>query len=200
MLARSTLTLILVLAIPLAACREQAAAPSPPATPLPPPPAPPPAPPPPPPPLPPPAPPPAPESGPTAEDRARFADYDRANLRKHLALLAFVQKARAAWDQAAIDWQGKADAPARVEKLQKAQRAAIAAQARALQALAAGGERSFITGDHDTNLHFLADEYPTSVISAAAGDPAPLTEVRGEMDRNEKKISSWLQELRPAAK
>jgi hypothetical protein len=196
MSARS-LTLVVALAITLAACREQSPAPpAPPAAPV----APPPAPPPPPPPLPPPPPPPVPEAatGPSAEDRARFADYDRANLRKHLALLAFVKKTRATWDKAAADLTGKADAPARVEKLQKAQRAAIAGQARALQALAAGGERSFVTGDHDTNLHYLADEYPTSVISAAAGDPGPLAEVRAEMDRNEKKISSWLDELAAA--
>jgi hypothetical protein len=36
------------------------------------------------------------------------------------------------------------------------------------------------------------------VISAVGGDPAPLAEVRSEMDRLEKKIGAWLDELRAA--
>lgn len=137
------------------------------------------------------------------EDAARFLEFDRANLRKHLALLAFTRKTRKSWDQLAAEVGGARDEKreksvvARIERLQRSQRAAIAAQARALQPL---NEKSAVAGEHDTNLHFLADEYPTAVVSAASGDPGPLQELRAEMDRNEQKISAWLDKLRaPAA-
>jgi hypothetical protein len=106
-----------------------------------------------------------------------------------------VKKTRASWDAAETQLAGKdrKAAVARIERLQKAQRGAIAAQAKILQPL---NEKSYVAGEHDTNLHFLADEYPTAVISALGGDQGPLGEVRAEMDRNQQKISAWLDQLR----
>ena len=111
-----------------------------------------------------------------------------------------MKQARAKLDQADAQLEGKNNAgkvgPAKILKLQQSQRQPIARQAEALRALDPDGDRSFITGDHDTNLHYLADEYPAAIIGALSGDKEPLAEVRTEMDKVTQKIEAYLTELR----
>ena len=133
-------------------------------------------------------------------EAARFMKFDRANLARHQALLAFVKKTRARYDEAAIKLKGKPNGIAAIEKLQKAQQKAIEAQQKALRALDPDGTRSRLTGNHELNLNYLLDEYPANVVGLLAGDEHPLAEVRSEMDEHQKKIEDWIAELkRPAA-
>ena len=131
---------------------------------------------------------------------ARFVKFDRANLARHQALLAFVKRTRARYDEAAVKLKGKPNGIAEVAKLQKAQQKAIEAQQKALRALDPDGTRSRLTGSHEMNLNYLLDEYPANVVGLLAGDEHPIAEVRSEMDDHEKKIEAWLTELKkPAA-
>jgi hypothetical protein len=122
--------------------------------------------------------------------------FDRENLRRHVALLGFVRKARADLDRAARTQRGKRDGAARILALQAAQQKPIAAQTRLLDQMDPGRDRSYLSRDHETNLQYLADEYPAAIIGAFSGDSAPLDEVRTEMDRVEARIEGWLGRVR----
>jgi hypothetical protein len=201
MAPRSFLVSVAVFGVIAVACERRSPPPPPPAPPAP---APAPvAPTPPPPPLPPPAATPPPPPPPPAEDPGRFAAFDRENLRRHVALLAFARKARAQFEKAARQQQAKkgkaaSDGAARILALQASQRSAIAAQTQALHTMDPQGDKSYLTPDHETNLQYLADEYPAAVIGALNGDPDPLAELRTEMDKVEKKIEDWLKQVRQA--
>ena len=200
MAPRPFLVSVAVFSVIAVACERR----SPPTPPVPPAPAPAPvAPTPPPPPLPPPTTTPPPP--PPAEDPGRFVAFDRENLRRHVALLTFARKARAQFEKAAHQQQGKKrkgkgmpDGATRILALQASQRSAIAAQTQALHTLDPQGDKSYLTTDHETNLQYLADEYPAAVIGALNGDPDPLAELRTEMDKVEKKIEDWLKQVRQA--
>jgi hypothetical protein len=112
-------------------------------------------------------------------------------MRRHLGLMAFVKKTRARYDQIAAGAKGKAGV-AKIEKLQASLRASVASQADALHALDPDGSKSQVTGDHDTNLHYIADEYPAALIGSLSGDPGPIQELRTEMDKLDKKIEAYL--------
>jgi hypothetical protein len=203
MTPRQLLVSVAVSGVIVAACQRQPptspapAAQAPAAIPAPPPP-PPPAPPPPPPPAPPSPPPPAPPPPPPAEDPTRFLAFDRQNLRRHVALLGFARKARAQLEQAARQQQGNKAGAKRILALQASQQRSIAAQVQVLHAMDPQNDRSYLTPEHETNLHYLADEYPAAIIGELSGDPGPLAELRTEMDRVEKKIEDWLKQVRQA--
>jgi hypothetical protein len=127
--------------------------------------------------------------------RMRQQRFDRDRAAEHRALLAFVEETRAQLDAAATKLKGKRDAARRLERLQATQQPAIAARTRALQALDPTGDRSHLTPEHETNLNFVADEYPAALIGSLAGDPAPLAEIRAEMDRVRKRIEAWLAQV-----
>jgi hypothetical protein len=127
--------------------------------------------------------------------RVRQQRFDREKAAEHRALLAFVEQARAQLDDAAARLKGKRDAARRLERLQATQRPAIAARTQALQALDPTGQRSHLTPAHETNLNFVADEYPAALIGALAGDPQPLAEVRAEMERVRKEMEAWLAQV-----
>jgi hypothetical protein len=123
--------------------------------------------------------------------------YDSIHVDEHRALLAFVKKTRARYDQAATQLRGRPASVGarRIEQLQASQQRSIGAQIDALQGLDPTGSQSSLTADHGTNLNFLADEYPAAIIGALAGDPQPLEEIRAEMDRHQQNIQSALQNL-----
>jgi hypothetical protein len=125
--------------------------------------------------------------------------FDRANMRRHVALLTFVKQTRARYDQAAAGAKGKAGI-ARIEKMQTGLTSAVAAQAKALQALDPEGGRSALSGDHDTNLHYIEDEYPAALVGLLSGDPGPIAELRGEMDKVQARMEAYLAEVAGAPK
>jgi hypothetical protein len=187
MAPRPLVVSIAVFVVTAAAC-QQRSAPTPPA-PAPPVPAATPAPPP---------PPPVPPPAPAAEDPGRFVAFDRENLRRHVALLAFARKARAQLEKAARQQQGNKAGAKQILALQASQQKSIAAQTQALHTMDPEGDRSYLTAAHETNLQYLGDEYPAAIIGALNGDLAPLTELRTEMDKVEKKIEDWLRQVRQA--
>jgi len=131
-----------------------------------------------------------------ADEKARLIKFDKGKLPKHQALFAFEQKTRQALDQAAEKLNGKLDAEDQLKKVANSQRKGIEAQAAALRALDPKGGSSNIGTDHDVILNLLANDYPEAIIEFFAGKTKPLAEIRAEMDKREKKISLWLEELK----
>jgi hypothetical protein len=123
--------------------------------------------------------------------------YDTIHVDEHRALLSFVKKTRARFDQAAAQLRGRPASVGarRIEELQTSQLRAISARIDELQGLDPTGSQSALTADHGTNLNFLADEYPAAIIGALAGDPEPLDEIRAEMDLHQENIQLALQRL-----
>jgi hypothetical protein len=115
-----------------------------------------------------------------------------------VALLAFARKARAQLEKAARQQQGKRGGDRPILALQASQQKAITAQTQALHTMDPQGDRSYLTAAHETNLQYLADEYPAAIVGALNGDPGPLDELRTEMDKVEKKIEDWLKQVRQA--
>jgi len=130
-----------------------------------------------------------------SDEKARLIKFDKAKLPKHQAFFAFEQKTRQALDQAAEKLNGKLDAADQLKKLANSQRKGIEAQAAALRALDPKGGNSNIGTDHDVILNLLANDYPEAILEFFAGRTKPLAEIRTEMDKRDKKISSWLEEL-----
>lgn len=135
-----------------------------------------------------------------AEEQARLLKFDKSKLPKHLALFAFEKKTRKALDDAAEKLQGKPDARDQLAKLVASQRKAIEAQAKILRAMDPQGGNSNIATDHDVSLNSLANDYPEAIVASFQGDAKPLAAARAELDKREKKISSWLAEVKSAKK
>lgn len=130
-----------------------------------------------------------------ADEKARLIKFDKSKLAKHQALFAFEQKTRQALDQAVEKLNGKIDASDQLKKLATSQRKGIDTQAAALRALDPKGGNSNIATDHDVILNLLANDYPEAILEFFEGKTKPLAEIRSEVDRREKKIASWLDEL-----
>jgi hypothetical protein len=131
-----------------------------------------------------------------SEEKARLIKFDKSKLPKHQALFAFEQKTRQAFDQAAEKLNGQIDAPDQLKKLAATQRKAIEAQAAGLRAMDPKGGNSAIGTDHDVILNLLANDYPEAIIEFFAGKTKPLAEIRAELDKREKKIGTWLEEVK----
>jgi hypothetical protein len=84
----------------------------------------------------------------------------------------------------------------RTKKLASSQQKAISAQINGLRAMDPRGGNSNIGTDHDVVLNLLANDYPAAIVSFFQGQTKPLAEIRAELDKREKKISSWLDEVK----
>jgi hypothetical protein len=135
-----------------------------------------------------------------SEEKARLIKFDASKLPKHQALFAFEKKTRESLDQAVEKLNGKLDAEDQLKKLAASQRKAIDGQAGGLRALDPKGGNSYIATDHDVILNLLANDYPEAIVAFFHGRTKPLAEVRAEMDRREKKIGSWLEEVKKSGK
>ena len=131
-----------------------------------------------------------------AEEQARLLKFDKSKMPKHLALLAFEKKTRKALDDAAEKLKGKSDASEQLNKLVASQRKPIEAQAKILRAMDPQGGNSNIATDHDVSLNALANGYPEAIAASFQGDEKPLAAARAELDKREKKITSWLAEVK----
>ncbi len=134
-----------------------------------------------------------------ADEKARLIKFDKSKLSKHLALFAFERKTREGLDLAAQRLNGKIDAPDQLKKVASSQRKGIESQAAGLRAMDPKGGSSAIGTDHDVILNLLANDYPDAILQFFEGQTKPLAEVRAEMDKREKKISSWLEEVKKDA-
>src|ERR1700690_2914208 len=129
-----------------------------------------------------------------AAEQARLLKFDKSKMPKHLALFAFEKKTRKALDDAAERLRGKPDALDQLKKLAASQRKPIEAQAKILRAMDPQGGNSNIATDHDVSLNLLANDYPEAIAASFQGDAKPLADVRAELDKREKKITSRLAE------
>lgn len=135
-----------------------------------------------------------------ADEKARLLKFDGSKLPKHLSLFAFEKKTREALDAAVEKLNGKLDAADQLKKLAGTQRKAIEGQANGLRTLDPKGGNSNIATDHDVILNLLANDYPEAILAFFQGQTKPLAEVRAEMDKREKKIASWLDEVKASGK
>jgi hypothetical protein len=135
-----------------------------------------------------------------AEEKARLMKFDSSKLAKHQTMFAFEKTTRQAFDQAAQKLNGKLDAADQLKKLATSKRKAIDTQIGGLRAMDPKGGSSAIGTDHDVVLHLLAEDYPAAIVSFFQGETKPLAEVRAEMDKREKKIAAWLDELEASKK
>jgi hypothetical protein len=135
-----------------------------------------------------------------AEEQARLLKFDKSKMPKHLALFAFEKKTRKALDDAAEKLKGKPDALDQIKKLAASLRKPIEAQAKILRAMDPQGGNSNIATDHDVSLNALANDYPEAIAASFQGDAKPLADVRAELDKREKKITSWLEEVKSGKK
>jgi hypothetical protein len=135
-----------------------------------------------------------------AEEQARLLKFDKSKMPKHLALFAFEKKTRKALDDAAEKLRGKPDALDQLKKLAASQRKPIEAQAKILRAMDPQGGNSNIATDHDVSLNLLANDYPEAIAASFQGDGKPLADARAELDKREKKITSWLAEVKSSKK
>jgi hypothetical protein len=135
-----------------------------------------------------------------AEEQTRLLKFDKSKMPKHLALFAFEKKTRKALDDAAETLKGKPDALDQLKKLAASQRKPIEAQAKILRAMDPQGGNSNIATDHDVSLNLLANDYPEAIAASFQGDAKPLADVRAELDKREKKITSWLAEVKSGKK
>jgi hypothetical protein len=131
-----------------------------------------------------------------AEEAARLKKFDKGKLPKHQALFVFEKKARQQLEDAAAKLKGKPDAEAQMVKFATSMRKGLEAQAKVLKTIDPQGGNSNIATDHDVILNVLANDYPETIVLSFKGDEKPLAEVRAEMDKREKKISSYLEELK----
>jgi hypothetical protein len=115
-------------------------------------------------------------------------------------LLAFEKKTRKDLDDAAEKLKGKPDAVAQIAKVSDKQRKAIEAQAKVLRKMDPTGGNSNIGTDHDVSLNLLANDYPAALAAASSGDEKPLAELRAELDKREKKMETWLDEIKQVKK
>ena len=109
-----------------------------------------------------------------AEEQARLMKFDRARLPQHMALLAFVKKARAQLDAAAAKARGKPGGRAQIEKVVASQRKGIEAQGKALQKLDPKGGNSNITTDFEMRLR---GEISKHHIEGSIGSGGPLIDL-----------------------
>jgi hypothetical protein len=96
--------------------------------------------------------------------------------------------------------KGKPDAGDQLAKLVASQRKAIEAQAKILRAMDPQGGNSNIGTDHDVSLNALANDYPEAIAASFQGNGKPLADVRADLDKREKKITSWLAEVKNSRK
>lgn len=135
-----------------------------------------------------------------ADEKARLIKFDKSKLSKHLTMVAFERKTREALDHAAQKLNGQLDAPDQLKKVAASQRKGIEAQAKALRAMDPKGGSSAIGTDHDVILNLLANDYPDAILQFFEGQTKALAEVRAEMDKREKKIDAWLNEVKGSGK
>jgi hypothetical protein len=135
-----------------------------------------------------------------AEEKARLIKFDKSKMSTHVALFAFEKKTRQALDRAAEKLNGKLDAADQLKKLAASQRKPIENQAKILRGMDPKGGNSNIGTDHDVILNLLAEDYPEAIVAFFEGQTKSLAEVRAELDKREKKISSWLEEVKSSKK
>jgi hypothetical protein len=134
-----------------------------------------------------------------AAEKARLIKFDKGKLAKHVALFAFEKKTRAALDAAALKLNGKIDASDQIKKLSASQQKGITAEITTLRGLDPEGGNSFIAADHHVVLQLLSNDYPAAIVSFFQGQTKPLAEIRAELDKREKKIGTWIEEVKNSA-
>lgn len=127
-----------------------------------------------------------------AAENKRLLAYDKGKLPIHQQVWAGIKKAREAYAKA----KSKED----VEKIRTAQQKTIDATGKKMMTIDPKGGNSNVVTDYDVMLDALSNGYPDALAVSFGGDKEPLTAVTAEMDKRQKKIETWLAEVKSAKK
>ena len=126
------------------------------------------------------------------QEKDRLLKYDKTKLPLHQQVFAAIKKVRESYDKA----KSKED----VEKIRTAQQKAIDATGKKMATIDPKGGNSNVVTDYDVMLDALSNGYPDALSVSFGGDKQPLTEVTTELDRRQKKVETWLAELKATKK
>jgi len=126
------------------------------------------------------------------QEKERLLKYDKTKLPLHQQVFAAIKKVRDAYAKA----KSKED----VEKIRTAQQKTIDATGKKMTTIDPKGGNSNVVTDYDVMLDALSNGYPDALAVSFGGDKQPLTEVTAEMDKRQKKIETWLAEVKSAKK
>jgi hypothetical protein len=126
------------------------------------------------------------------QEKERLLKYDKTKLPLHQQVFAAIKKVRESYDKA----KSKED----VEKIRTAQQKAIDATGKKMATIDPKGGNSNVVTDYDVMLDALSNGYPDALSVSFGGDKQPLTEVTTELDRRQKKVETWLADVKAAKK
>ena len=126
------------------------------------------------------------------QEKERLLKFDKTKLPLHQQVFASIKKIRDAYAKA----KSKED----VEKIRTAQQKAIDATGKKRETIDPKGGNSNVVTDYDVMLDALSNGYPDALSVSFGGDKQPLTEVTTELDRRQKKVETWLAELKATKK
>ena len=120
------------------------------------------------------------------EERERQLDFDRKRLKRHRAVVALAEAARADYDRAATEaalTKARAEASHRFEEIRKR-----------VTDLDHWGNNSRLLADYAALEQSLSTDYPDARLSALKGDATALKTVQSAFDQHLKTIADWLEE------
>jgi hypothetical protein len=123
-----------------------------------------------------------------SDEKNRLLKYDKAHLKEHGKVFAFILSARKS-----LDSQKSKEAVAKAQaKMQKP----LVAMAKQMAKIDPKGGNSNVVTDYDVMLNLLANEYPDALMASFDGDKGAIAEQRQEMDKRTKKVTDWLAEVK----
>ena len=126
------------------------------------------------------------------QEKDRLIKYDKTKLPLHQQVWSAIKKVRESYAKA----KSKED----VEKIRTAQQKTIDATGKKMTTIDPKGGNSNVVTDYDVMLDALSNGYPDALAVSFGGDKEPLTAVTAEMDKRQKKIETWLAEVKSAKK
>ena len=126
------------------------------------------------------------------QETERLLKYDKTKLPLHQQVFAAIKKVR--------DSYAKAKSKEDVEKIRTAQQKSIDATGKKMATIDPKGGNSNVVTDYDVMLDALSNGYPDALSVSFGGDKQALTEVTAEMDKRQKKIETWLADVKAAKK
>jgi hypothetical protein len=118
------------------------------------------------------------------EERERKAIYDRAHLKDHEVVLAFLRQTQGSYDNA--------KSKGAVLQLRRTLVPALSATRRRLDKIDHWGGSSNLIVDYQRLLDAFAESYPEARIAALQGDAKALSALQAEAGSRLQKISDWL--------
>jgi len=118
------------------------------------------------------------------EERERRANYDRARLPEHRALIELLEEARKSYDGARTE--------AELKSVQARFHAGLPKLRARIEKIDPWGNSSHVLTDYTELIELFDDSYPRGRSKALSGDAGALERVRSSADARFKTIEDWL--------